>query len=119
MAESKNFSGGCHCGLVRFDVTADLSRVLACNCSICTKRGALWTFVPPEQFALRAGADELVDYQFNKKVIHHLFCRQCGVGSFYRGEKPGGGEMIAINVRCLDGVDIASLSPVPFDGRSL
>ena len=54
MAESKNFSGGCHCGLVRFDVTADLSHVLACNCSICTKRGALWTFVPPEQFALRA-----------------------------------------------------------------
>ena len=118
MAESKNFSGGCHCGLVRFDVTADLSHVLACNCSICTKRGALWTFVPPEQFALRAGADELVDYQFNKKAIHHLFCRQCGVGSFSRGEKPGGGEMIAVNVRCLDGVDVASLSPAPFDGRS-
>jgi hypothetical protein len=118
MAESKNFSGGCHCGLVRFDVTADLSRVIACNCSICTKRGALWTFVPPEQFALRAGADELVDYQFNKRVIHHLFCRRCGVGSFSRGHQPGGGEMIAINVRCLDGIEPASLSPAPFDGKS-
>jgi hypothetical protein len=118
MAESKNFSGGCHCGLVRFDVTADLSRVIACNCSICTKRGALWTFVPPEQFALRAGADELVDYQFNKKVIHHLFCRRCGVGSFSRGHPPGGSEMVAINVRCLDGIELESLSPEPFDGRS-
>ena len=118
MAESKNFSGGCHCGLVRFDVTADLSQVIACNCSICTKRGALWTFVPPEQFALRAGADELVDYQFNKKVIHHLFCRRCGVGSFSRGHQPGGGEMIAVNVRCLDGIEPASLSPAPFDGKS-
>jgi hypothetical protein len=118
MAESKNFSGGCHCGLVRFDVTADVSQVIACNCSICTKRGALWTFVSPEQFALRAGADELVDYQFNKKVIHHLFCRRCGVGSFLRGQQPDGGEMIAINVRCLDGVELESLSPVPFDGRS-
>ena len=117
MAESKNFSGGCHCGLVRFDVTADLSRVIACNCSICTKRGALWTFVPPEQFALRAGAEELVDYQFNKKVIHHLFCRRCGVGSFSRGNQPGGGEMIAINVRCLDGIELDNLSLVPFDGR--
>ncbi len=118
MAESKNFSGGCHCGLVRFDVTADLSQVIACNCSICTKRGALWTFVPPEQFALRAGADELVDYQFNKKVIHHLFCRRCGVGSFSRGLQPGGGEMIAINVRCLDGIELDSLSLAPFDGKS-
>lgn len=119
MAESKNCSGGCHCGLVRYDVTADLSQVFACNCSICTKRGALWVFVPPEQFALRAGADELVDYQFNKKVIHHLFCRQCGVGSFSRGQKKGGGETIAINVRCLDAVDVGTLPLVPFDGRSL
>ena len=119
MAETKNFSGGCHCGLVRYDVTADISQVFACNCSICTKRGALWAFVPPEQFALRAGADELLDYQFNKKAIHHLFCRQCGVGSFSRGQKRGGGETIAINVRCLDGIDVASLSAVPFDGRSL
>jgi hypothetical protein len=119
MAESKNFSGGCHCGLVRFDVTADLSRVVDCNCSLCIKRGALWTFVPAEQFALRAGAGELVDYQFNKKVLHNLFCGQCGVGSFSRGQAPAGGEMIAINVRCLDGVDITSLSPVPLDGRSL
>jgi hypothetical protein len=119
MAETKNFSGGCHCDLVRYDVTADLSQVFACNCSICAKRGALWVFVPPEQFALRAGADELVDYQFNKKAIHHLFCRQCGVGSFSRGRGREGGETMAINVRCLDGVDVASLSPLPFDGRSL
>ena len=111
MAETRHFSGGCHCGQVRYDVTADLSQVVACNCSICMKRGALWTFVPPELFALRAGADELVDYQFNKKIIHHLFCKECGVGSFSRGQKPGGGEMIAINVRCLDGVDTARLSP--------
>jgi hypothetical protein len=119
MAETKNYTGGCHCGQVRYDVTADLSNVLACNCSICNKRGALWTFVTADQFALRAGADELVDYQFNKKIIHHLFCRDCGVGSFSRGQKPDGGEMVAVNVRCLDGVDCASLSPKPFDGRNL
>jgi hypothetical protein len=119
MAETKNYSGGCHCGQVRYDVTADLSTVVACNCSICNKRGALWTFVPPEQFALRAGAEDLADYQFNKKVIHHLFCRECGVASFLRGQKPGGGEMIAINVRCLDGVDITGLTPRAFDGKKL
>jgi hypothetical protein len=119
MPETKNYSGGCHCGQVRYDVSTDLGSVVACNCSICTKRGALWTFVTPDKFALRAGGDDLVDYQFNKKVIHHLFCPQCGVGSFSRGKGPDGAEMIAINIRCLDGVDNTGLTPTSFDGKSL
>jgi hypothetical protein len=117
MSETK--TGGCHCGQVRYDATVDLSQVLACNCSICMKRGALWTFVPPERFALRAGEDTLADYQFGKKAIHHLFCPHCGVGSFSRGLAPDGKEMIAVNVRCLDGVDVSALTPMPFDGKSI
>jgi hypothetical protein len=69
MSDTKNYSGSCHCGQVRFDVTANLGKVYSRNCSICVKRGALWAFVPPESFALRTGAEALVDYQFNKKVI--------------------------------------------------
>jgi hypothetical protein len=120
MAETKNYTGGCHCGEVRFEVTTDLSSVVACNCSICQKRGALWSFVPAEHFALRAGADDLKDYQFGKKSIHHQFCAQCGVAAFSRGTSPkSGAEMIAVNVRCLDDVDVAALKVTPFDGRSL
>ena len=118
MAETMSYTGGCHCGNVRFDVTADLSRVLSCNCSICNKRGVLWTFVSSDKFALRAGADDLTDYQFGKKVIHHLFCTTCGVGSFSRGKGPNGDEMVAVNVRCLDGVDVAALNLTPVDGLS-
>jgi len=103
--------------LVRFEVTADLSKVYSCNCSICVKRGALWAFVPPESFARRAGAEALVDYQFNKRVIHHLFCGQCGVGSFSQGIAPSGKEMVAINVRCLDGVDLSAVTLTLVDGK--
>jgi hypothetical protein len=119
MSDAKNYSGGCHCGEVRFDVTADLSSVHECNCSICLKRGALWSFVPAESFALRAGNEVLTDYQFGKRTIHHLFCSQCGVGSFSRGLAPSGKEMVAINVRCLDGIDISTLNRTPFDGKNL
>jgi hypothetical protein len=119
MTEARNYSGGCHCGEIRYDVTADLASVVACNCSICQKRGALWTFVPPEQFALRAGAEDLRDYQFGKRISHHFFCPHCGVGSFSRGTAPDGREMVAVNVRCLDDVDIGALTVTPFDGRSL
>jgi hypothetical protein len=119
MAEMTKHRGGCHCGHVRYEVETDLARVLSCNCSICQKRGALLTFVKAPQFKLLAGADDLTDYQFNKKIIHHLFCRTCGVGSFARGRAPDGTEMVAVNVRCLDDVDLAELTPTPFDGKSL
>ena len=119
MPEPKTYSGGCHCGAVRYEVDADLGRVMACNCSICRKRGTLLTFVPAEKFRLGRGQDALTDYQFNKKVVHHLFCTTCGVGSFARGRGPNGVEMIAVNVRCLDGVDPDALNAEHFDGASL
>jgi hypothetical protein len=119
VTEATTYEGGCHCGNVRYEVDTDLDSVMSCNCSICQKRGSLLTFVPAAQFRLRSGADSLADYQFNKKTIHHLFCKNCGVGSFARGTGPDGAEMIAVNVRCLDGIDVSALTITPFDGRSL
>jgi hypothetical protein len=119
MPEMAKHSGGCHCGRVRYEVETDLAQVMSCNCSICQKRGALLTFVKAPQFKLLAGENALTDYQFNKKIIHHLFCRTCGVGSFARGRAPDGSEMVAVNVRCLDDIDFDALTPMPFDGKSL
>ncbi len=112
-------SGGCHCGKVRFEVTTDLRQIMACNCSICAKHGLWLTFVPAADFKLLSGEDALKDYQFATKQIHHVFCTTCGVESFGRGRKPDGTELVAVNVRCLDGVDIATLAPAPFDGKRL
>ena len=119
MASSKMHHGGCQCGAVRFEVTADLGSVISCNCSICSKHGLLLTFVPSAQFKITSGEARLVEYLFNKKVIRHLFCRTCGVEPFGRGAAPDGAEMIAVNVRCLDGIDVSSLKLTPFDGKSL
>ncbi|MGE3149902.1 MAG: GFA family protein [Pseudorhodoplanes sp.] len=117
MAESYH-TGGCHCGQVRYDVTLDLGNVVTCNCSICTKHGFIWSFVPADRFRLKSGADMTSDYQFNKHVIHHLFCKECGTESFARGTAPDGNETVAVNVRCLDKIDIAALKPAMIDGRS-
>lgn len=116
---AKTYTGGCHCGKVRYDVKIDLAEAIACNCSICQKTGTLLAFAPISQFTLLSGDDALTDYQFNKKVIHHLFCNTCGVRSFARGMGPDGTEMAAVNVRCLDDVDLAEVKSMPFDGRSL
>lgn len=119
MPEAKTYTGSCHCGRVRYAVDTDLSQVIQCNCSICRKRGALLTFVPVDKFRLEQGEEALTDYQFNKKVIHHLFCSACGVGSFARGRAANGADMIAVNVNCLDGVDPGKLTIRPFDGASM
>ena len=118
MPETKTYTGGCHCGKVRYEVTMSLDRIISCNCSICSKTGTLLAFVPADQFELLSGEGDLTDYQFNKKQIHHLFCSTCGVRSFARGKGPDGKEMRAVNVRCLDDVDISTLTPMQFDGKS-
>ena len=115
---NQTYTGSCHCGAVRYTVEADLSQpVIACNCSICGRTGTMLTFVPPSSFKLLQGEENLTDYQFNQKVIHHLFCKTCGVRSFARGMGPQG-PMVAINARCLEGVDLKSLPVHEYDGRS-
>ncbi|WP_048644928.1 GFA family protein [Nitratireductor soli] len=113
-----HYQGGCHCGAVRYNVEVDLSSPITCNCSYCGKRGSVLAFTPAENFALEAGADSLTEYRFNTNTIEHLFCSVCGMESFARGAMPDGTKMAAVNVRCLDGVDVAALSIHEVDGRS-
>lgn len=119
MTETKTWPGGCHCGAVRYEVESDLEGLVSCNCSICQKRGLILSFVPQAKFRLLSGREALTDYQFDKKRIHHLFCSTCGVASFAEGDSPDGGPMVAVNVRCLDDVDVTGMTPKLFDGRSL
>ncbi len=112
----KTYAGGCHCGRVRFRVTGDLADVLDCNCSVCTKKGILHLIVPPEEFAILKGEDALTTYQFNTHTATHRFCSSCGIHPFYVPRSDP--DKIDINVRCLDGIDIATLTPKAFDGKN-
>jgi len=109
------YEGGCHCGRVRFRVTADLERVTECNCSMCTKKGILHLIVPPEQFELLSGEDALATYQFNTGVAKHTFCRHCGIHPFYVPRSDP--DKIDVNARCLDDIDVHALEPRLFDGK--
>jgi hypothetical protein len=115
----QTYHGSCHCGAVAYEVTLALDHLVTCNCSICRRQGTILGFAPAENFTLLKGAENLSDYQFASGNIHHEFCKTCGVKSFSRGVGADGVEMRAINVRCLDGVDIDSLLPQKYDGASL
>jgi hypothetical protein len=112
----RSYEGGCHCGRVRFRVTGDLANVVDCNCSICTMKGFLHLIVAPESFEVLSGRDELTTYRFNTGVAKHTFCRHCGMHPFYVPRSHP--DKIDANVRCLDDVDLAGLTPRPFDGKN-
>ena len=112
---TRTMDGGCHCGRVRFRVTADLDGVTICNCSICTKKGIWHLIVPPEQFELLSGKDDLTTYEFNTKTAKHTFCKVCGIHPFYVPRSDP--DKIDVNARCLDGFDELSIKPKRFDGR--
>jgi hypothetical protein len=111
----KPIEGGCHCGRVRFRVTADLDRVTECNCSMCGKKGFLHLIVSPEHFKLLSGKDDLTTYTFNTGVAKHTFCKHCGVHPFYVPRSDP--DKIDVNARCLEGIDIGGLAIKTFDGR--
>ncbi len=115
----KKYQGSCHCGKVAFEADTDLSQVITCNCSHCAIKGFLLTFVPASQFTLHSGEDELTEYLFNKKSIHHLFCRTCGVQTFGRGTDKEGNATYAVNVRTLHGVDVAAIETMPYNGKDM
>ena len=115
---ASTYTGGCQCRAVRYQATFELGEVLACNCSRCGRLGSLLAFMPKSSFTLVSGEAAMTEYQFNKHNIYHLFCATCGIQSFARGKRPDGTDVVAVNVRCLDDVDIDSLKVKKVDGRS-
>lgn len=114
----QTYTGSCHCGAVKFEVAMDLPEVMECNCSHCSRKGFLLSFVPASQFTLTQGEENLTEYRFNKKHISHLFCKTCGVQAFGRGMDMEGNETIAVNARCLEGVDTDTLTKKKVNGKN-
>jgi hypothetical protein len=110
-------TGGCHCGRVRFEVTAPPEiTVDECNCSICSKVGYLHLIVPKSRFRLVQGAEWLTTYTFNTGTAKHLFCKVCGVKSFYIPRSHPNGY--SVNARCLDPDTVVGMTIRPFDGKN-
>jgi len=110
------YKGSCHCGAVQFEVEADLSQVVRCNCSICRRKGAIICRVPEANFTLLKGRDELTLYQFNTMKAEHYFCKHCGIYPYHRTMSDP--SKLGINVGCLEGVDPFSLKVGLVDGSS-
>ena len=110
--------GSCHCGRIKFEVEGDIDSALSCNCSICQRKGSLLWFVPHGALKLLTPDENASSYTFNKHVIRHRFCPTCGMHPYGEGKGPDGSAMAAINIRCLEDIELKAVPVTEFDGRS-
>lgn len=111
--------GGCHCGAVRFEVRAEIDRLLECNCSICRMKAYLHWIVPRDAFQVISGEETLACYRFGTRAARHYFCSTCGVAPYYVARSHP--DKIDVNARCLDpadGLDLEAVERVAFDGQN-
>jgi hypothetical protein len=86
---------------------------LDCNCSVCSMTGFIHIIVPHEDFELISGRDSLTSYRFGTGTAEHLFCKTCGVKSFYQPRSHP--EAWSVNANALD--ERPELTIEFFDGR--
>jgi hypothetical protein len=104
---------------VAIEAEGEIQGALSCNCSICQRSGALLWFVPRDTMLLEAAPDSMTTYTFNKHVIQHRFCKSCGIKVFGEGIDPKGNKIAAINLRCIEGIELEKLPVQHFNGRAL
>ena len=114
--DRRTYQGSCHCGRVRFELQAHISTALECNCSFCRRLGALWLGVPEKDLKVLAGGEYLALYQFGTRTARHYFCRHCGIAPFSRPRLDP--TRWAVNLRCLEGLDLSVLPIRHFDGEN-
>jgi hypothetical protein len=113
------YQGSCHCGKIAFEVEGEIDSALACNCSICLRKGSLLWFVPRDKLRLKTPESAISTYTFNKHVIKHQFCSTCGIHPYGEGADPKGNAMAAVNLRCVENIDLDAIPVHHYDGRSV
>lgn len=118
-------SGSCHCGATRLEVLEPVTEMVACTCSICSKRGALWSYHKPTQFKLLTPREALSTYRWQSRMVAHHFCGSCGCTTFTESPDWSSGEpdfdnpKVAVNARVLDDFDLAAVPVTVIDGKNL
>jgi hypothetical protein len=106
--------GTCHCSAVEFEVDMPdgLDDVRRCNCSICSRHGAIVASSSLDGLRVTRGADKLRLYQFNTMTAKHYFCSVCGIYTHH--QRRSNPEQFGFNVACLEGVNVAELGEIPW-----
>ncbi len=111
--------GSCHCGNVAFEGEGTPEGAMSCNCSMCQRKGVLMWFVPRASLRLKTPDANANTYTFNKHNIKHRFCPKCGIHPYGEATDPKGNPMAAVNIRCLEDIELDKIPVTSFNGRAI
>ncbi|OAQ64624.1 glutathione-dependent formaldehyde-activating enzyme domain-containing protein [Pochonia chlamydosporia 170] len=118
----QTYTGNCHCGHIQFTVTISPPfpehQVASCNCSICRRNGYLLIYPLRENVTITKGDGQEGQYRFNRRKATHKFCGRCGSSVFVDFNGQEAKDVIGVNVRLLNGVDLDDLALRFVDGAS-
>jgi hypothetical protein len=112
------YKGSCHCGRIAFELDGEVTGAVACNCSICSRKGALLWAAPRASLRLLSSEEGLRSYSFNTHAIVHRFCETCGMHPFAEQENGEDGPTAYVNIRCIEGLDLKAIAVIEFDGKA-
>jgi hypothetical protein len=110
------FKASCHCNAVQIEVAELPTKAIECNCSICRRYGALWSYYTRDQVKLLAAPDALSFYSWGDRTIEFWHCRHCGCLTHYESTDKQAQSRFALNSRMLP-LDVMAALPIRhFDG---
>lgn len=104
----------CHCGAVELEVrlSEGLATARRCDCSFCSRRGAVTVTALVEDVRIVKGAEALTEYRWGTGTARHYFCATCGIYTHH--QRRSNPAECGVNAACIEGVTVRDLDPVPW-----
>ena len=102
----------CHCGAVRFEIVEAPLWVLDCNCTLCRRYGALWSYyqgADQAKLLSKPRADATSAYSWNDRDLAFHFCKTCGCLTHFEAIKLDPTVTVGVNARMMVGLDPAQV----------
>ena len=111
----------CYCGATEFDVSAVPTSVTECNCTFCSKRGALWAYYQPEEVNFIQSNQTTAYAAGEGSMNEHHHCTICGCSAYtmtvsWNEDFTPGDPRIAVNARLFEDFDLSSVLVEHVDG---
>src|SRR5579871_5337702 len=103
----------CICGRVRIETAKRPDFVNACNCSLCSKSGARWSYFHPSEVRIEGATGSYIREDKEDPAAQIHFCGRCGTTTHFvltdRAIAKYGNVQMGINMLLAEEGDLAGI----------
>ncbi len=114
--DQQMMNGTCHCGVVHFKFHGHPTRLVVCNCSICSRLRPLWAYGRGGVIEITKGVDQTMAYVWGDKSLAFHSCKTCGCTAHWKGLSSGNPQNMAVNMALCVPSEIREIPLRHFDG---